>query len=115
MKILLEKCPDIKEYMQVTQTVNISSDVTLIFMYKRLFRSDNVILDIYKNEILNENKIISSKVLQPECIIVYPNNDLDFNYYIYCIDIDGINRPITYNNLNKYYLHFVTYDGKDFI
>lgn len=113
MIINIQSLPDVSQCMQYIYPIQISSDVNLIFIFKQLFRSDNIIFDIYKNEISDNTKIISGKTIMPNTLICQPNYGLGFNYEIRCCDIKGINQSINKYNLHKFYLQFTSYDGED--
>lgn len=83
----------------------LTSDVTLTLVCKRIIRSDNVLVDLYLNNINNEEKIFSGKVLKPNSLLYTPRSD-SFNYTIRCLDEDGINLDITPDNIDKFYLQF---------
>ena len=41
------KIPDIQQYSQYLSFLQISNDVSIVIIYKQLFRSDEVLVDIY--------------------------------------------------------------------
>lgn len=107
------KSPDISKYMQFIQTAQISSDLSLILIYKRAFRGNDVILDIYRDEISEKTKIISGRKLTADSLVCLPKTEIGFNFYIHCVDVDNIKQPIKNNNLHRFYLQFTSYeDGK---
>lgn len=113
MDIVTIKLPDISNYMQFTQTCNLNNNITIVLVFKTMFRSDNVYLDIYLNDISVESKIISSRLLTKNSLISLPNRDIDFPYNIHCIDQDSIQENLTRNNLYKFYMYFTSYNNGD--
>ena len=99
------KLPDITQDMLLSVNLPLNNDLTIVIIFKSLNRSDNVIIDLYRNDISEETKIITGKILQPDSVIKKP--DSNFNYKIECIDEDGIHESITQNNLHKFYIQFV--------
>lgn len=99
------KLPDITQDMLLSVNLPLNSDLTIVMIFKSLNRSDNVIIDLYRNDISEETKIITGKILQPDSVIKNP--DSNFNYKIGCVDEDGIHESITQNNLHKFYIQFV--------
>ena len=99
------KLPDITQDMLLSVNLPLNNDLTIVIIFKSLNRSDNVIIDLYRNDISEETKIITGKILQPDSVIKNP--DSNFNYKIECVDEDGIHEPITQNNLHKFYIQFV--------
>lgn len=99
------KLPDITQDMLLSVNLPLNNDLTIIMIFKSLNRSDNVIIDLYRNDISEETKIITGKILQPDSVIKNP--DSNFNYKIECVDEDGIHESITQNNLHKFYIQFV--------
>ena len=114
MKATIIQAPNIQDYMQIGQTVTLSEDNTILIIYKRLFRSDNIIVDIYKNNISDDDKIVSGKVLCVDARLYKMNPNVDFNYVIDCVDLQAIDENITPQNLHNFYLQFTNLiDGKD--
>lgn len=99
------KLPDITQDMLLSVNLPLNNDLTIVMIFKSLNRSDNVIIDLYRNDISEETKIITGKILQPDSVIKNPNSN--FNYKIECVDEDGIHESITQNNLHKFYIQFV--------
>lgn len=99
------KLPDITQNMLLSVNLPLNNNLTIVMIFKSLNRSDNVIIDLYRNDISEETKIITGKILQPDSIIKNP--DSNFNYKIECVDEDGIHESITQNNLHKFYIQFV--------
>lgn len=99
------KLPDITQDMLLSVNLPLNNDLTIVMIFKSLNRSDNVIIDLYRNDISEETKIITGKILQPDSVIKKP--DSNFNYKIECVDEDGIHESITQNNLHKFYIQFV--------
>ena len=99
------KLPDITQNMLLSVNLPLNNDLTIVMIFKSLNRSDNVIIDLYRNDISEETKIITGKILQPDSVIKNP--DSNFNYKIECVDEDGIHESITQNNLHKFYIQFV--------
>lgn len=108
-----QKIPDIQNYMQYISLISISSDVTIVIVYKTLYRSDDVLIDIYLNEISNDTKIISGRKLTPDSIICIPKYNIGFEYWINCVDQDGINNSLNKYNAHKFYLQFTSYEGDE--
>lgn len=113
MIISIQSLPDVSECSQCIYPIQLSSDVNIVFIFKQLFRSDDIIIDIYLNEISDNNKLVSGKTLSPDSLICQPNYNLGFNYKITCNDTKGINQSINKYNLHKFYLQFTSYDGKE--
>ena len=113
MQTTITKLPDITEYNKYIMSIPLSSDITVLAIFKQLFRSDDVIIDIYLNEIANETKILGGKKLVPDALLCLPKSDLGFNYNVYCSDIDGVNTGIVKNNVYKFYFQFTTQEGED--
>lgn len=115
MNITTIKIPDISQYMQYMQTVQLSSDVTVLIIYKTMFRSDDVIIDFYLNEISENTVITSGRLLVNEAILARPRHDINFKYSAYCYDIDGVNSGINKYNAYKFYLQFTSLEGEDWV
>ena len=115
MIIVTNQIPDIQQYMSSVSMVQISSDVTLVIVYKTLFRSDDVLVDIYLNEIADDTKIISGRKLTSDSIVCLPKPDIGFTYWINCVDQDGMNTSLNKYNAHKFYLQFTSYEGEDWI
>ena len=113
MKIVITKLPDISNYMQFITPIQLGSDISIICVFKQLFRDDDVLVDFYLSEISDNTKIVSGIKLTADSLLCLPRFDLGFNYNIYCSNIDGINEPITKNNVHKFYLQFTTEDGTE--
>ena len=114
MKATIIQAPNIQDYMQIGQTVTLSEDNTILIIYKRLFRSDNIIVDIYKNNISDDDKIVSGKVLCVDARLYNMNPNVDFNYVIDCVDLQAVDENITPQNLHNFYLQFTNLiDGED--
>ncbi len=115
MNFNIIKMPDISNYIQYTMLHQITNDTSIIMVFKSLFRSDDILIDIYKNDITENSKIISGKKLTSNSLISLPNRNVDFSYYIYCVDQDGVNEPVSKKNLYKFYLQFMSYDSGEII
>lgn len=113
MKLFNTIIPDIQNYMQYVSLFQISSDISLVIVYKTLYRNDDVLIDIYINEITDDTKIISGRKLTSDSIISLPRYDLGFEYWINCIDQDGINVSLNKYNAHKFYLQFTSYEGDE--
>ena len=113
MKIVVTQLPDISNYMQFITPLQLSSDVSVICILKQLFRDDDVLIDFYLSEISEDTKIVSGVKLTSEALLCPPNYNLGFNYSIHCVNINGVNEPITKNNVHKFYLQFTTEDGTE--
>lgn len=115
MNITTTKIPDISQYMQYMHTVQLSSDVTVLIVYKTLFRSDDVLVDIYLNEISENTLIVAGKLLVNGATLTSPKHDIGFKYSAYCYDIDGVNSGINKYNAYKFYLQFTSLEGKEWV
>lgn len=116
MILTTTKLPDISNYGEYIFPVQLNNETSVIIIFKQLFRSDDVIADFYLNEISEDSKIVAGKVLVAESTIYIPNDYVDFNYYIYISDINGVNLPITKNNVNQFYIQFTNYtEGENWI
>lgn len=113
MIVYTQKNPDIQEYIQYISLMQLSSEITLVIVYKTLFRSDDVLVDIYLNEIADDTKIISGRKLTSDSIVCLPKPDIGFAYWINCVDQDGINTSLNKYNAHKFYLQFTSYEGED--
>lgn len=102
----INKIPDIQEYSQYLSFLQISNEISIIIIYKQLFRSDDVLVDIYLNEISENTKIVSGRKLESNSLVSSPNYELGFNYYIFCIDQDDIQESLNIYNAGKFYLQF---------
>ena len=115
MKLLFFKMPDISDYSQYISLEQLSSDVTIVIVFKTLFRSDDILVDIYMNEISEDSKVISGRKLSPQSLVSLPKPDIGFTYWINCVDQDGINTSLNKYNAHKFYLQFTSYEGEDWI
>lgn len=106
MTIEILNIPDLNDYMKYTSTIQLGSNITVIIIFKRVFRSDDIIVDFYINEISENSKIISGKSLTANSLLCIPKPDTNFNYYINCIDQDGIDESLKYFNAHKFCLQF---------
>lgn len=113
MKIVLNSIPNITDYMQYITTIQIDSDITIVVVYKTLYRSDDVLVDIYLNEIADDTKIISGRKLTKDSIVSLPKHDLGFEYLIRCVDQFRINSSLNKYNAHKFYLQFTSYEGDE--
>lgn len=113
MIISYVKAPDINKFMQIIQTAQISNNLSLIIVYKRAFRGDDILVDIYRDEISNNTKIISGRKLTPDSLVSLPKTEIDIPVYIHCIDIDAVRQPVKNYNLYKFYLQFTIMNGID--
>lgn len=102
----ISKIPDIQEYSQYFSFLQISNDISLVILYKQLFRSEDVLVDVYLNEISENTKMVSGKKLESGSLVASPKYDLGFKYYIFCVDQDFIKESINIYNANKFYLQF---------
>ena len=113
MQVIINQIPNILNYSQYISLTQISSDVSLIIVYKTMYRSDDVLLDIYINEMSNNTKIVSGRKLTTDSIISLPRYDIGFSYWINCVDQYDINTSINKHNAHKFYLQFTSYEGED--
>lgn len=113
MKIVTTKLPDISDYMQFIVPLQLSSDVSIICVFKQLFRGDDVMVDFYLSEMSEDTKITSGIKLTSDSLLCMPRYSIGFNYYVKCVNIDGVNEPVTKNNVHKFYLQFTTEDGEE--
>ena len=64
MKISIFSLPNISDCIECTATYQLSDDLTIIVLFKPQPRGENdIIIDIYRNDISDANKIISGKIL----------------------------------------------------
>lgn len=115
MKIIKQGIPDVSDNIKYITPLSLDNDVTIIIVYKTLFRSDDVIIDIYLNEISDETKVVTGRKLTCESLICLPRYDIGFPYYIKCMDQDEINTSLNKYNAHKFYLQFTSYEGEDWI
>lgn len=113
MQVIINQIPNILNYSQYISLTQISSDVSLIIVYKTMYRSDDVLLDIYINEMSSNTKIVSGRKLTTDSIISLPRYDIGFSYWINCVDQYDINTSINKYNAHKFYLQFTSYEGED--
>lgn len=113
MKIEIVQLPDISEYIDYTYSAQIGEDSSIIMLFKRLYRSDVVLADLYLNEITDTTKIISGIKITAGSVVSMPRYELNFPYYVYCIDQDGVDEPVRYDNLYQFYFQFINYNGGD--
>ena len=106
MDINIQQIPDISQYNEYIYTLQLTAEVSIVLIFKQMFRSDEVLLDIYLNEIADDTKIVSGKILQPDSIICLPRHDLSFEYQIECVNQDCVEEPLDKNNAYKFYLYF---------
>lgn len=98
--------PDISQYGQYISTISLTADITVVCIYKVINRSDGILLDLYKNDISEDTKIVSGKLLTPDSLICAPKSSQEFNYYVNCVDMDDISCNIIPTNLSQFYLQF---------
>ena len=106
MIIKVVKMPDISQYGQYISTISLTADITVVCIYKVINRSDGILLDLYKNDISEDTKIVSGKLLTPDSLICTPKNSQEFNYYVNCVDMDDVSCNIIPTNLSQFYLQF---------
>lgn len=111
MKIALSKLPNIYDYAQYILPFQVSSDATITMILKQLYRSDDVLIDIYLNEIAEDTKIIAGRKLTPNSIICLPRYDKNFQYRVDCVDMDSTGQPIRKDNVQNFYIQFTLDDG----
>lgn len=111
MKILIKQLPNIYNYVQYILPFQLSSDVTITMILKQLYRSDDILIDIYLNEISEDTKIISGRKLTSGGIVCLPRYDKNFKYRVDCMDIDMIGQPVRKDNVQDFYLQFTLDDG----
>lgn len=103
MTTIYSKLPDISEVNEFIQTIPIESNTTIVVIFKQLFRSEDVLVDIYLNEISEDSKIISGVTLVENTLVSLPKPNIGFNFYINCEDSDGVSLPLKNNNVHKFY------------
>lgn len=106
MTIKIFNIPDLNDYMKYTSTIQLGSDITVLAIFKRIFRSDDILVDFYINEISENNKVIAGKLLTANSLLCTPSTSNNFNYYINCIDQDGVDDSLRYYNAHKFCLQF---------
>ena len=107
------KNPDITDYSEYVYLQQIASDITIVIVYKTLYRSDDVLVDRYLNEIADDTKLISGRQLTSDSIVSLPRSDIGFSYWINCVDQDTINTSLNKYNAHKFYLQFTSYEGDE--
>lgn len=115
MNISIANLPDITNFIDYTYSIQVNTDISIIIVFKHLYRSDIVLADIYLNEITDATKIISGIKVTSGSLVSPPRYDLNFPYYIHCIDQDGVDEPVKQDNLYQFYFQFTNYDGGDWI
>lgn len=113
MNLNIFQMPDISQYMEYICGVQIDDEITIMLVFKQLFRDDSVLLDIYLNEISEDSVILSGRKLVKNSIVCLPNPELNFYYTIYCSDIYSNNIELNKNNVQKFYLQFTKDEDKD--
>lgn len=111
MKILVKELPNIYNYVQYILPFQLSSDVTVTIILKQLYRSNDVLVDIYLNEISEDTKIIAGRKLTSGGIVCFPRYDMGFQYRIDCMDMDMTGQPVRNDNIQDFYLQFTLDDG----
>ena len=104
------KLPNISTYMKYIQLFQLGSEMTLIIVFKSSSRDNNVFVDIYQNDISDNNKIIAGKIITLDSCLCQPNDEMNFPYYINCYDLDGIDLPLNQDTLQNFYFQFTSYD-----
>lgn len=111
MKLLIKQLPNIFNNVQCIMPFQVSSDITVTMILKQLYRSNDVLIDIYLNEISEDTKIIAGRKLTSGGIVCLPRYDMGFQYRIDCVDIDMIGQPLRNDNIQDFYLQFTLDDG----
>ena len=106
MAIKILNIPNLNNYMKYIKTIQLGSDITIVIIFKRIFRSDDIIVDFYINEISENSKVISGKLLTANSLLCTPKPDTNFNYYINCVDQNGVDESLKYFNAHKFCLQF---------
>lgn len=106
MSTYILNLPDISDYYEFLQVFSIGEEITILIKYKTLTRSDKVLIDIYLNEISEDTKIVAGALLTTDTLLCMPRTDINFNYYIHCIDENDSMIPLNKNNAHKYKLYF---------
>lgn len=112
MQTIYFDIPDITQYVDYISPMSLEGNVTVLVVFKQLYRSDDVLLDIYLNEITNDTKIVSSKLLTPNTILSAPNFDIGFEYYIECVDPKDSMKKVTKYNTKDFQLKFTKYEDE---
>ena len=102
--------PNISDCIEFTSAYQLNSELTVIAVFKPLIRGDFVLLDLYRNDISEANQIISGKVLQLNSLVCQPNRDIDFPYYVRCINQAGLDLPLNQQSLQNFNLQFYSFD-----
>lgn len=113
MKITIINIPDISDYMEYMAQYQISNDITIIAIYKTMFRSDDVIINLYLNEIAEDTLILAGRKLTSNSCVCYPRSEIGFNYWVHCVDQDGVHCDVKKGNAYKFYLQFTSYEGEE--
>lgn len=113
MNITITNIPDISDYMEYIAQYQISNDVSIIAIYKTLFRSDDVLIDLYLNEISDNTLLLAGRKLTSNSCVCYPRSENGFNYWVHCIDQDGVDSDVQKTNAYKFYLQFTSYEGEE--
>lgn len=113
MNITIVNIPDISDYMEYISQYQIANDITIIAIYKTMFRSDDVLISLYLNEISDDTMLISGRKLTSSSCVCYPRGENGFNYWVHCVDQDGIHSDVQRSNAYKFYLQFTSYEGKE--
>lgn len=110
MKMSIIQMPNISDCMQFTSTYQLNNELTIIAIYKPLERSNHILLDLYRNDISEVNQIVSGKILQLDSLVCQPNRNVDFPYYVRCINQAGLDLPLNQQTLQNFYLQFYSFD-----
>lgn len=113
MNVTIVNIPDVSDYMEYITQYQISNDITVIAVYKTMFRSDDVLINLYLNEISEDTILIAGRKLTTGSCVCYPRNELGFNYWVHCFDIDCIYTDVQRSNAYKFYLQFTSYENEE--
>lgn len=106
MAIEILNIPNLNDYAKYIKSIQLGNNITIISIFKRIFRSDDVTVDFYIDEISENNKIVTGKLLTANSLLCVPHTSANFDYYINCIDQYGIDESLKYYNAHKFYLQF---------
>lgn len=110
MNLTIVQMPNVSDCIEFTSAYQLNSELTVIAVFKPLERTNGILLDLYRNDISEANQIVSGKFLQLESLICQPNRDVDFPYYVRCINQASLDLPLNQQTLQNFYLQFYSFD-----
>lgn len=103
MEIKILPIPNLIQNNQTILPIDLGEYDALI-VFKQQFRSDDVLVNIYKNEISPYALIKGDILLTANGTVTNTNPQKEFNWNVFCANIDGTNEEINFTNAHKFYL-----------